>query len=303
MDQPPIEDEDSVTTFDDLPVVQERVDPVGVVVSAEPEEPAPVLEGAPSIDVRGLVKRFGDNAAVAGIDLQVWPGEFFGFLGPNGAGKSTTMKILSGLMRPTEGVVYVAGHDVLRDPVSVKAQIGVLPEEPVLYERLTGQEMLWYAGRLFGLDGPTIEQRADDLFRLMALEEADQRRMIVDYSMGMRKKVGLACALLHRPRVLFLDEPFNGIDAVTSRAIYQVLRGAAAGGMTVFFTSHVLEVAESLCTRFAIIHEGTLHAVGTLAEVRAQAGAAPGTPLGELFADLVDPSTADRADDVLAWLG
>ena len=293
MDQHPPHDldDDSVPTFDDLPVVP----------SGDP--PPFVPTGEPAIDVRGLVKRFGRKSAVAGIDLSVWPGEFFGFLGPNGAGKSTTMKILSGLMRPTSGSVRVAGRDVLRDPVGVKSLIGVLPEEPVLYERLTGHEMLWYAGRLFGLDGPTIDQRADDLFRLMALEEEDQRRLIVDYSMGMRKKVGLACALLHRPRVLFLDEPFNGIDAVTSRAIYTVLRGAAAGGMTVFFTSHVLEVAESLCTRFAIIHEGVLHAVGTLAEVRAQAGAAPGAPLGELFADLVDPTTADRADDVLAWLG
>ncbi|MCO4769747.1 MAG: ABC transporter ATP-binding protein [Deltaproteobacteria bacterium] len=255
------------------------------------------------MEVKGLVKRFGRTTAVAGVDLTVAQGEFFGFLGPNGAGKSTTMKILSGLMRPTAGSVHVAGLDVLRHPVRVKAHIGVLPEEPVLYERLSGREMLWYAGRLYGLDGETIEQRTDDLFRLMALDERDAGRMIVDYSMGMRKKVGLACALVHRPRVLFLDEPFNGIDAVTSRAIYRVLRGAAEGGMTVFFTSHVLEVAESLCTRFAIIHEGAIRAAGTLEEVRAVSGAAPGTPLGEVFADLVDTDVAERADDVLAWLG
>ncbi len=227
---------------------------------------------------------------VAGVDLDVFPGEFFGFLGPNGAGKSTTMKILSGLLRPTSGQVLVAGYDVLRDPVKVKARIGVLPEEPVLYERLTGREMLWYAGRLYGLDGATIEQRSEDLFRLMALDDGDAGRMIVDYSMGMRKKVGLACALVHRPRVLFLDEPFNGIDAVTSRAIYKVLRGATEGGMTV------------LCTRFAIIHEGTIRAAGTLAEVRAAAGVPADTPLAELFADLVETDTAERADDVLAWL-
>ncbi len=240
---------------------------------------------------------------MAGVDLCVRPGEFFGFLGPNGAGKSTTMKILSGLMRPTAGRVRVAGHDVLTAPVAVKGRIGVLPEEPVLYERLSGREMLWYAGRLHGLDGETIDRRTDDLFRLMALDEGDARRMIVDYSMGMRKKVGLACALVHRPRVLFLDEPFNGIDAVTSRAIYSVLRGAALGGMTVFFTSHVLEVAESLCTRFAIIHEGRIRASGTLDEVRREAGAADATPLGEVFSDLVQGDTAERADDVLAWLG
>jgi len=267
-----------------------------------PPAPASTAPLSPSVHVRGLVKSFGQTEAVRGVDLDVFPGEFFGFLGPNGAGKSTTMKILSGLMRPTEGSVQVAGYDVLRHPVKVKARIGVLPEEPVLYERLSGREMLWYAGRLFGLDGATIERRTEDLFRLMALDEGDAGRMIVDYSMGMRKKVGLACALVHRPRVLFLDEPFNGIDAVTSRAIYKVLRGATDGGMTVFFTSHVLEVAESLCTRFAIIHQGLIRAQGTLAEVRAAAGASPGTPLGEVFADLVETDTTERADDVLAWL-
>jgi ABC-2 type transport system ATP-binding protein len=260
------------------------------------------VDTAPSVHVRGLVKRFGSTTAVAGVDLDVFPGEFFGFLGPNGAGKSTTMKILSGLIRPTSGVVRVAGRDVLRHPVKVKRLIGVLPEEPVLYERLSGREMLWYAGRLYGLDGATIDRRTDDLFKLMALDEDDASRMIVDYSMGMRKKVGLACALVHRPRVLFLDEPFNGIDAVTSRAIYRVLRGATEGGMTVFFTSHVLEVAESLCTRFAIIHEGAIRAVGTLEEVRAATGADPQTPLGEVFAGLVETDTTERADDVLAWL-
>lgn len=270
-----------------------------------PVEPSPHVGDTEdlAIEVRDLVKRFGRTDAVAGVDLTVRSGEFFGFLGPNGAGKSTTMKILSGLMRPTKGSVRVAGYDVLRSPVRVKERIGVLPEEPVLYERLSGREMLWYAGRLHGLDGATIERRTDDLFRLMALDDRDAGRMIVDYSMGMRKKVGLACALVHRPRVLFLDEPFNGIDAVTSRAIYHVLRGAAEGGMTVFFTSHVLEVAESLCTRFAIIHEGRIRAAGTLAEVRAAAGAGPDTPLGEVFADLVDVDASERADDVLAWLG
>lgn len=256
-----------------------------------------------ALTVRGLRKDFGRKRAVDGLDLDVPAGEFFGFLGPNGAGKSTTIRILCGLMRPSAGRVSVAGVDVLADPVETKRRIGILPEEPVLYERLTGREMLWYAGRLHGLDGRVVEQRSDDLLELMALGSDDAERPIVDYSMGMRKKIGLACALMHRPRVLFLDEPFNGIDPLTSRAINQVLRKAVEGGMTVFFTSHVLEVAESLCTSVGIIQEGRLRARGTLAEVREQAGAAPDTPLVDVFVDLVDPETAERAEELLPWLG
>jgi len=255
-----------------------------------------------AIQTRALVKEYSGRAVVNHLDLDVGEGEFFGFLGPNGAGKTTTMRILCGLLRPTGGQAWVAGHDVLHDPLEVKARIGVLPEEPILYERLTGREMLWYAGRLYGLDGLTVEQRSNDLLGLMALEARDADRPIVDYSMGMRKKVGLACALLHRPRVLFLDEPFAGIDAVTSRAIYGLLQSAVRGGMTVFFTSHVLEVAEVLCTKVAIIHEGSVRACGRLDEVRAQVGAAPGTPLGEVFVDLVDPRTASATSDLLDWL-
>ena len=255
-----------------------------------------------AVEVRGLVKDFGDVRAVDGLDLVVPAGEFFGFLGPNGAGKSTTMKILTGLMRPTAGTVHVAGIDVLEDPVRTKRSIGILPEEPVLYERLTGREMLWYAGRLYGLDGATVEKRSGDLLELLALRDDDADKAIVDYSMGMKKKVGLACALLHRPRVLFLDEPFNGIDAVTSRAIYSILREATdAGGLTVFFTSHVMEVAEALCTSVAIIDGGRLRAHGTLAELRAQADGEPDAPLGQLFVDLVDSDSRDRK--LLEWLG
>jgi ABC-2 type transport system ATP-binding protein len=262
-----------------------------------PEQPREL-----AIRVHNLVKDYGSQRAVDGLSFGVPKGEFFGFLGPNGAGKSTTIRILCGLQRPTSGEVEVAGEDVLRNPVAVKAQIGVLPEEPVLYERLSGREMLWYSGRLYGLDGPTIEQRSDDLLDLMALSSGDANKAIVDYSMGMRKKIGLACALLHRPRVLFLDEPFAGIDAVTSRSIYRLLRQAVVGGMTVFFTSHVLEVAESLCTSVGIIDEGKLRAFGTLAEVRAQAGASEGTPLGDLFVDLVNPDTRARSGELLEWL-
>jgi len=256
------------------------------------------------IRTEGLVKDYGKVRALAGVDLAVERGEVFGFLGPNGAGKSTTIKILTGLMRPSAGSVRVAGVDMLADPVRGKSLIGILPEEPVLYERLTGREMLWYAGRLYGLDGATVERRSDDLLQLLALGDADADKAIVDYSMGMKKKVGLACALLHRPRVLFLDEPFNGIDALTSRALYSLLREATdGGGLTVFFTSHVMEVAEALCTSVAIIDDGRLRAQGTLEELRVQSGGGPDAPLGQLFVDLVDADSRDRGAQLLEWLG
>jgi len=261
-----------------------------------------VTYDGPAVRVRGLIKDYGSARVVDQLDLEVPQGEFFGFLGPNGAGKTTTIRILCGLLLPSSGQIEVAGYDVLSEPLKVKARIGVLPEEPVLYERLTGREMLWYAGRLYGLDGATVEARSADLLSLMALDGGDADRAIVDYSMGMRKKVGLACALLHKPKVLFLDEPFGGIDAVTSRAIYQLLRAAVAAGMTIFFTSHVLEVAETLCTSVGIIDQGKLRALGSLEQVRLQAGAAPDTPLGEVFIDMVDPRTADRTADLLGWL-
>jgi len=255
-----------------------------------------------AVRVRGLLKQYGEHRAVDHLDLEVPAGEFFGFLGPNGAGKTTTIRMLTGLLRPTAGTAHVAGIDVVADPIGVKATIGVLPEEPVLYERLTGREMLWFAGRLHGLAAGVVEARTDDLLRLMSLSAADADKLVVDCSLGMRKKIGLAAALLHRPRVLFLDEPFNGIDAVTSRAIYEVLREAVRGGMTVFFTSHVLEVAETLCTRLAIIHDGRIRAEGTLDDVRRQVGAPADRPLGDVFVDLVDPGTKERAAGLVEWL-
>jgi ABC-2 type transport system ATP-binding protein len=260
------------------------------------------LSDPPAVHVRGLLKQYGDHRAVDHLDLEVPAGEFFGFLGPNGAGKTTTIRMLTGLLRPDQGTATVAGIDVVADPIGVKACIGVLPEEPVLYERLTGREMLWFAGRLHGLAAETVESRTDDLLRLMGLSDTDAEKLVVDCSLGMRKKIGLAAALLHRPRVLFLDEPFNGIDAVTSRGIYEVLREAVRGGMTVFFTSHVLEVAESLCTRLAIIHDGRIRAEGTLDDVRRQAGVASDMPLADLFVDLVEPGKRERATGPVEWL-
>jgi ABC-2 type transport system ATP-binding protein len=253
---------------------------------------------APAIAAEGLVKRFGDTVAVDGITLSVGEGEFFGFLGPNGAGKSTTIRMLCGLLRPDAGRVQVAGHDLAREPLEVKRRIGVLPEETNLYERLSGEEFLLFSGRMYGLELDEARRRAADLLALMELTEAKDK-LIVDYSMGMKKKTALAAALLHRPRVMFLDEPLNGIDPISVRAIRQVLRQVIERGTTIFFSSHVMEVVERLCTRVAIIHHGRLVGEGTLAELRARMEAGGDSSLEDIFLKLVE---ARVDEETLSWL-
>lgn len=255
--------------------------------------------GETSVLARGLTKRYGDKVAVDSLDLAVRAGEFFGFLGPNGAGKSTTIRMLCGLARPTSGGAVVAGIDVVADPVALKARIGILPEEVNTYERLSGWELLVFTGRMHGLRRDEAEARAADLLRVVEISEDDRHRMVVDYSMGMRKKTALACALIHAPRVLFLDEPFNGIDAVTSDALRRVLVRLTGSGVTVFFSSHVLEVVEKLCSRIAIVHRGRLAACGTVPEIREATGHAADTPLHDVFVKIVGGG-GDRGD--LAWL-
>jgi ABC-2 type transport system ATP-binding protein len=251
-----------------------------------------------SVAASGLVKRFGTTVAVDGISLRVGEGEFFGFLGPNGAGKSTTIKMLCGLLRPDAGTVRVAGYELTREPLEVKRRIGVLPEETNLYERLTGEEFLLFSGRMYGLSLEEARRRAADLLALMELT-GDKDRLIVDYSMGMKKKTALAAALLHRPKVMFLDEPFNGIDPISVRAIRQALRQLTEHGTTIFFSSHVMEVVERLCTRVAIIHHGRIVGEGTVAELRAQAEAGGNSSLEDIFLKLVEA----RADEAaLSWL-
>jgi ABC-2 type transport system ATP-binding protein len=251
-----------------------------------------------SVAAEGLVKRFGPTVAVDGISLRVGEGEFFGFLGPNGAGKSTTIKMLCGLLRPDAGTVRVAGHDLAREPLAVKREIGVLPEETNLYERLTGAEFLLFSGQMYGLPLEEARRRAADLLELMELT-GDKDRLIVDYSMGMKKKTALAAALLHRPKVMFLDEPFNGIDPISVRAIRQALRQLTEHGTTIFFSSHVMEVVERLCTRIAIIHHGRIVGEGTVPELRAKAEAGGDSSLEDIFLKLVEA----RADEAaLSWL-
>jgi ABC-2 type transport system ATP-binding protein len=214
-----------------------------------------------------LTRDFNGFRAVDRLNLTVGAGEFFGFLGPNGAGKSTTIKMAVGLLRPTSGSVRVFGMDPYERPLAVKARIGVVPEELSLYERLTGEEALVFSGRLYGLDPHTAAGRAADLMEWLGLEEAGSS-LIVDYSKGMKRKIALGCALIHRPKLLFLDEPFSGIDPLALKKIKDVLGRMAAEGTTIFFSSHIMELVERLCSRIAILHKGRVHTVGTLEQMR-----------------------------------
>src|SRR5437588_2822500 len=220
-----------------------------------------------AVETEDLVRRFGDFTAVERINLRVARGSFFGFLGPNGAGKSTTIKMLTGLLAPTSGRVRVLGHDLAAEPLEVKRRIGVVPEDLSLFERLTGAEMLSFTGRMYNLAREDTSARSRELLELMELAD-EPRKLVVEYSHGMKKKLALACALIHRPEILFLDEPFEGVDAIASRTLKDLLSRLTARGLTVFLTSHVLEIVERLCTDIAIISEGKLVAAGSLDELR-----------------------------------
>lgn len=250
-----------------------------------------------ALETRGLRKWFGDLHAVDGIDLAVPRGSFYGFLGPNGAGKSTTIKCLTGLMKPTSGQCTILGIDPLRDPVAVKRRIGVVPEDLALFDRLTGAETLSFVGQVHGLDAASTRARADELLTLMDLTRA-AGDMVADYSHGMRKKLALSAALLPAPRLLFLDEPFEGIDAVASRQIKELLSTFVRGGGTVFLTSHILEIVERLCDHIGVIRRGTIVAQGPMRALRAGIGV--DTSLEELFLDLVGAERS--AAPAMDWL-
>jgi ABC-2 type transport system ATP-binding protein len=250
-----------------------------------------------ALETRGLSRAFGDLTAVDGIDLVVPAGGFYGFLGPNGAGKSTTIKCLTGLLRPTSGSIRILGIDPGVDPVAVKRRVGVVPEDLALFERLTGMETLAFVGQVHGLDTATRRSRSEELLRLMGLEETGGS-LVADYSHGMRKKLALAAALLPAPRLLFLDEPFEGIDAIASRQIKEILHAFVKGGGTVFLTSHILEIVDRLCDHLGVIHRGRLVAQGTMADLKS--GAAAGRTLEEIFLELVGAEGVPTA--ALAWL-
>ena len=261
-----------------------------------------------AVETFDLVRMFGHFAAVDQINLQVKRGSFFGFLGPNGAGKSTTIKMLTGLLAATSGRILVLGRDIEVEPLEVKRRIGVVPEDLNLFERLTGAEMLSFTGRMYGLQKSEIAERAPELLSLMDLE-GEPKNLIVEYSHGMKKKLSLACALIHRPEVLFLDEPFEGVDAIASRTLKDLLTKLTARGLTVFLTSHVLEIVERLCSDIAIISQGRLLASGSLNELRqgiqiAEDGQGQGRPMSleDYFIHVVGGTRNAGEEEVLQWL-
>jgi ABC-2 type transport system ATP-binding protein len=260
---------------------------------------------ATAIETQDLVRRFGDFTAVDRINLRVRAGSFFGFLGPNGAGKSTTIKMLTGLLAPTSGRVSVLGHDIAAEALEVKRRIGVVPEDLNLFERLTGAEMLAFTGRMYNLAREDIAARSRELLDLMELA-GEPRKLVVEYSHGMKKKLALACALIHRPEILFLDEPFEGVDAIASRTLKDLLSRLTARGLTVFLTSHVLEIVERLCTDIAVISEGRLVAAGPLAELRRGISVEGDESRGPLSLEdyfiKVVGGTRDADADALHWL-
>jgi ABC-2 type transport system ATP-binding protein len=273
-------------------------------------ESAPIDETGPAVETVDLVRRFGAAVAVDRLTLRVERGQFFGFLGPNGAGKSTTIKMLTGLLAPTSGRARVLGRDVEREAFEVKRRIGVVPEDLNLFDRLTGAEMLTFTARMYGLGRSATVERTRELLALMELADAP-KKLVVEYSHGMKKKLALACALIHRPEMLFLDEPFEGVDAIAARTLKDLLLRLTARGLTVFLTSHVLEIVERLCTHIAIINAGRLVVSGSLVELRrAVAARTEGAPqptsapltLEDYFLQVTGGVRPD-AGDVLSWLG
>jgi len=251
-----------------------------------------------------LTRRFGGLTAVDGVDLRVAAGQFFGFLGPNGAGKSTTIKMLTGLLAPSSGRVTLLGVDFSAHPVEVKRQIGVVPEGMGLFERLTGAEYLQFVGRMYGLDLATTRRRSEELLEFMNLADRP-KSMIADYSHGMQKKLALAAAVIHGPRILFLDEPFEGVDALAAGALKALLGRMTERGATIFLTSHVLEIVERLCSHVAIINQGRLVAQGSLEELRAGIPGKEGIhkTLEEVFLSIVGHDGGDRPQlEELSWL-
>jgi ABC-2 type transport system ATP-binding protein len=246
-----------------------------------------------ALALRGLVKRFDGVYAVSGVDLDVPTGSFYGLLGPNGAGKTTTLSMAVGLLRPDAGAAFVLGHDVWADPVEAKRRLGALPDSVRMFDRLTGAELLAYTGLLRGMAADLVDARGRELLDVLDLAGAG-RTLVVDYSAGMKKKIGLACALLHAPRLLVLDEPFEAVDPVSGALIRDILHRYVSGGGTVIFSSHVMEVVARLCTHVAILAGGQIRAVGTLDEVR------QGRDLEDVFVQVVGGRVATGAE--LSWL-
>ena len=233
------------------------------------------------LELRGVTKRYGGFTAVNRIDLDVQRGEIFGFLGPNGAGKTTTIRMVAGVLRPSAGQVLVGGDDLARHPEKAKARLGYIPDRPYLYDKLSGGEFLRFVAGLWGRTGEAVAARADrllDLFQLTPWKD----ELIESYSHGMRQKILISSALIHQPELIVVDEPMVGLDPRAARLLKDLFRTFCAHGGTIFLSTHTLEVAEALCDRIAIIHEGSIIALGTMDELRAQAEAG-GAHLEEIF--------------------
>src|SRR5689334_17878004 len=248
---------------------------------------------SPAIAVRDLRKVYGEKAAVDGINLTVPRGCFFGFLGPNGAGKTTTIRMLMGVAPPTSGSIELLGLPMPEKALEIKGRIGLVPDESLLFDHLTGLEFTEFVGRMYGLTRPVARERAQELLALFELD-AEPRKLIGDYSKGMRKRVAMAAALIHRPELFLLDEPFEGVDAVGARLMKEILLDQVRQGATVFLTSHVLEVVERLCDHVAIISEGHLVVSDTLDRLRAGAES-----LEDIFVRAIG---GERAAAPLEWL-
>jgi ABC-2 type transport system ATP-binding protein len=262
----------------------------------------------PAISTRGLTRRFGDFTAVDDLTFSVAAGQFFGFLGPNGAGKSTTIKMLTGLLEPTAGQIEILGQRFAASSLELKAQIGVVPEGMALLGRLTASEYLRFVGRMYGLDRETTNRRTEELLDFMQLAN-EPKKLVTDFSHGMQKKLALAAAVIHGPKVLFLDEPFEGVDAIAAGTLKSMLQGMIHRGATIFLTSHVLEIVERLCSHVAIIHKGRLVANGSLEELRAGVATSLGESesaeqkltLEEIFLNVVGASAGEPTQE-LSWL-
>lgn len=237
------------------------------------------------IEIEGLRKRYGRFEAVRGIDLHVRDGEVFGFLGPNGAGKTTTIKMVAGLLKPTAGTVKIGGIDTAKDPVGAKRLIGYIPDRPYLYERLTGDEFLAFVGGVFGMDDAEVQSRGKELLTFFGLGNFGGE-LVEGYSHGMKQRLTLAAAMLHRPRLLVVDEPMVGLDPAGAKLIKRVFQEMANEGNTVFLSTHTLEVAEAICDRVAIINEGRIATMGTVDELK-ELHTQGGGNLEDVFLELI----------------
>jgi ABC-2 type transport system ATP-binding protein len=260
-----------------------------------------------AIQTSGLTRRFGELTAVDNVTFSVAPGQFFGFLGPNGAGKSTTIKMLTGLLEPSAGYVEILGQRFTAASLDLKRQIGVVPEGMALLGRLTAAEYLRFVGRMYGLDRVTTNQRTEELLEFMQLAN-ESRKLVTDFSHGMQKKLAMAAAVIHGPKVLFLDEPFEGVDAIAAQMLKTMLQRMIQRGATIFLTTHVLEIVERLCSHVAIISKGQLVANGSLEDLRAGvASRLPGAEddqkltLEQMFLSIVGAGGTESAQE-LSWL-